>query len=1001
MIKSHPDVYSVAAHRGFADALVAGLVPRYADDISGMANLTLLLPSGRAKRTVGEAFVRLLDQNDRRGMLLPRMAVIGDIELDEALGHLLDPLGSDDLLPAVDPMRRWLTLTDLIAEEWGEDIRSDAARLRMARDMAATMDRLLIEEVAPDDLLGEPVLDLLGDLAQHWTDSLRMFARIQFRWRAKLEEWGRVDLATRRNALFAKASERWSRNPPHFPIVAAGITSASPGIARLLRTIAFLPQGSVILPDLDLAMPDDVWDELGSAGAPTADGSTPFSRDDAVTHPQYHLKLLLNRMGVARGEVRPWHRKGDMAGPPARSHAISSLFLPPKASRIWAQLPPEKRRLAGIRIMESANPEGEAQAVALLVREALETPAKQIAVVTPDRNLAARIAEHCLRWNIVAEDSAGKPLSITAAGRLVLLLAETVAENAAPVPLVSLFSHPLVDGGGDRGIWLRRVRELELLLRGPRPEGGLRPIEAMLTEFARKRKSDEPLGWWQVCCDALENLFALAERERIPIAECCEVMIEAGEKLCGERLWAREDGRALSQFLDDLRRHAWEAGTIVAISDLPAILSDAMERIAVRPPYGGHSRVAIYGLLESRMARADVMICAGLNEGTWPAGATMDANLAAPVLRALGVPGPDYRIGLSAHDLASALGAPEVVLSRARRDESGPAIASRFLLRVEALINDPEGAAKEARMPELARRLDAPTEALPAYERPAPRPSPAQRDVPITVTALDRLRGDPYQFYASSILQLRSLDALDAAATPAWQGNIAHDILQKWHEEGQRRDIVEVADEVLEATHTGALTIALWRPRLIDALRWIALSLEGDDVRTVLAVERKGEMIVDDVRIYGRADRIDRMGDGTLGIVDYKTGKPPSAAMVEKGFALQLGLLGLIARQGGFEDISGEPECFEYWSLGKSAKSETGFGYVETPLKVDRKRSGIAPDDFLPVTEGFLRGAIADWIKGDAAFTARLNPDYPAYNDYDQLMRLDEWLPRLAEEETE
>src|SRR5690606_10700734 len=131
-------------------------------------------------------------------------------------------------------------------------------------------------------------------------------------------------------------------------------------------------------------------------------------------------------------------------GPPERSHAISSLFMPPRASRAWADLPPEKRSLAGVRIMETANPEEEAQAIALLLRGALEVPERRAALVTPDRGLAGRVVAHLDRWNIQADDSAGRPLSQTAAGRVMLLLAEIVAENAAPVPLMALLGHPLV-----------------------------------------------------------------------------------------------------------------------------------------------------------------------------------------------------------------------------------------------------------------------------------------------------------------------------------------------------------------------------------------------------------------------------------------------------------------------------------------------------------------------------------------------------------------------------
>ena len=107
-----------------------------------------------------------------------------------------------------------------------------------------------------------------------------------------------------------------------------------------------------------------------------------------MTHPQYHLKLLLNRMGVNRAEVQPWHRRGLSAAAPERSHAISNLFLPPEASKAWVDLPAEKRRLAGVRVMETANPEAEAQAIALLIREAVEVPEKRVALVTPDRALA-------------------------------------------------------------------------------------------------------------------------------------------------------------------------------------------------------------------------------------------------------------------------------------------------------------------------------------------------------------------------------------------------------------------------------------------------------------------------------------------------------------------------------------------------------------------------------------------------------------------------------------
>ncbi|MXO90073.1 PD-(D/E)XK nuclease family protein [Pontixanthobacter aquaemixtae] len=978
-----PNVYSIAAHRGFADALVSGLIPRYSDGELGLAKLTLLLPSTRAMRIVTEAFIRHFGANGGQGMLMPRMAVVGDLDLDETLGSLLDPLGASDIPVAVDPTHRWLRLAQLLAEELGDEAPGSAGLMRLARETAMTMDRLLVEDIGPEELLKDSVLDLLGDLSGHWQNSLHLFARVQTRWLAELEARNALDAASRRNRLFDHAAARWKSTPPQSPIVAAGVTSASPALARMLKVVALLPDSAVILPDFDLSMDDAVWEELGAAGGSAADDDTPFQRGDAITHPQYHLKLLLERMGIARGELQPWHRKGLTAASPDRTHAISSLFLPPEASKSWVDLPGDKRRLSGVRVMECANPEEEAQAVALLVRKAVAEPEKRVAVVTPDRGLARRIVQHLRRWHIQADDSAGEPLSQTPAGRLFLLLAEVVSERAAPVPLMALLEHPLVRFENARGEWLSNARAFELALRGPRPAPGL----GSLAQIAQDAQVGE---WWDEVSAILSPLDATKESHGL--AALLDLLATAGEALCGDALWSREDGRSLSNFVEDLRFHADGVGTRITPDDLHTVLRDAMETVAVRPPYGGHPRVAIYGLLESRMSRANLVICAGLNEGSWPSTPSTDPLLAPAVLRALGVPGADFRIGLSAHDLAGAMGAPEVVLSRADRDISGPAIPSRFLLRVKALLGaDLIDKHREVEAVEIARALDhgATTE---IYSKPEPKPSAEQRKQRISVTALDRLRSDPYQFYAGNILRLGDLDGLDAEPSAAWRGTAAHEILETWHKTG--RPIAEVASEVLQQMNAHPLMRSLWQPRLMKALEWVEGTVKAFEGRKPTKIEEWGEMEVRGVTIFGKVDRIDSCDGKSLAIVDYKTGGPPTGKEVEAGYALQLGTLGLMAGKGAFGGPMGTPEKFEYWSLAKSDKSETGFGYIATPLKEGSKRSGILPEDFLPKAQDFLDDALDRWILGDEPFTARLNPDAKVYTTYDQLMRLDEWMGR-------
>jgi len=981
--KGGPQVYSIAAHRGFADALVAGLVPRYTQGELGLARLTLLLPSRRTVRTMTEAFVR----HSGTGLLLPRMVVVGDLDLDETLGPLLDPLGAADIPPAADPTRRWLRLAHYLREVEGDAAGKGAALLRRAWEIGRTMDRLLAEGIAPIDLLSDRVIGIVGEMAGHWTDNTRTFLMVQQHWIAELAARGEIDAPERRNRLFDHAAARWAQSPPAWPVVAAGVTGASPALAKLLRVVSEMEQGSVVLPDLDLSLDAEVWDELGTAGNPAQYDDPPFGRSDAVTHPQYHLKLLLNRMDLRRDEVQAWHRSGPAAAPPERRRVISNLFLPPRASAAWVDLPAEHRRLSGVRLMESTHPGEEAQAIAVLMREALETPERRVALISPDRGLAARVVAHLERWGIAADDTAGRPLPQTAAGRLMLLLAEVVAEQATPVPLIALLVHPLAGAGERRPRWLENARRLDLALRGPRPGVGLAPVAAK----AQEAKLGE---WWGEVETLLTPLFALTDAE--PLEKLLGMLADAAEALCGETLWTGADGRALGAFVEELRDAAAAAGTLLDPRELHAVLRDAMDRASVRPPWGGHPRVSIYGLLEARMSRADLVICGGLVEGVWPASPAQDSLLPPAVLRSLGVPGADFRIGLAAHDLAAALGAPEVVLSWAQRDEGGPVIPSRFVLRVRAMLGDQLGRHLEREALRLARLIDdaAP---VPPHPRPQPSPSAEQRRVDLSVTGLDRLRGDPYQFYASAILALRSLDGLDAEPSAAWKGEVAHLIMELWHRAGEPEGgLHAIAQDVLTQQNAHPLMRVLWWPRLSAALetferKILAAKANG---REVLAVEAWGDMQHRDIRIHGRADRLDRAADGSLAVVDYKTGQPPTGRRVEEGFALQLGLVALIAEAGGFDGVSGKANAFEYWSMAKA--KDGSMGYEFEPVLEGRKKSGIPREDFLPETMRYLDDALDRWILGDEAFVARLNPELGSYADYDQLMRLDEWITTLG-----
>jgi ATP-dependent helicase/nuclease subunit B len=982
-------VYAIGAQRGFADVLANGLLGRFGRDPMALARVTLLIPNHRAGRAITEALVR----HAANGLLLPRMALIGDIDLDESLGALLDPLGEGEAIPpAVDPLERRFRLAAIITREGAgrPGAHDPAEALRLACEYARVLDQLQIEEKTLDQL---DAVDVEADLADHWAQARDLFLRVGRAWAQELADEGRIDPADRRNRLLNKAAERWRLSPPDSPVIAAGITTSAPAIARLLRSIAHMPHGMVVLPGLDLEMDDALWEAVGAPIPVTVPGAAPPAERPAITHPQYHLKQLLHAMDIDRAEVEPWMAEPKTGLVADRANLLRSIFLPARLSDRWVTLPAADRRTKGIRIIEAANPDEEAQVIALLVRQALDIPARRAAIVTPDRTLAARVIAHLKRWNIEADDSAGEALPVTPPGRFLLAVAHCLADDFAPVQLLDLLKHPLAQPGEARLAWLDQVRALDMRLRGPRPAQGLGGIDASIGQ-------PELREWWNGA-KALLSPIANCSREPQPLSAVVAAIVATAEALSDQAVWNGIAGRCASDLVQQLLARTGSHDPLVTASQSATILSRLMAEKAVRPPFGKHPRVAIYGLLEARLQSADLVICAGLNEGVWPQIPSPDPWLAPMVRNALGLPPLEMRVGLAAQDLAGALASPEVVLTRALRDGSAPTVASRFLLRLQAVA--PDKNMDDVGTLALARALDRRMPQV-RIEKPAPRPTRSQRAVPLSVTELDRLRADPYAFYARRILGLRSLDPIDAEPSAAWRGTLVHEILELWHKHDKLDPVALVprANLFLARANVHPLIKALWRPRLVAGLEWVVQQTldHAQAGRRMIDAERSGTMVIDGVKISGKADRIDRVPDGTLVIVDYKTGKPPSAAQVQTGFALQLGLLGAIAQRGGFNadpqqpPISGTASDFEYWSLTRSKYSETGFGHIDSPVLRKGKRSGLPADEIVPTSEKFLRESLANWILGDAPFEAKLVPDHALYTEYDQLMRLAEWYGR-------
>src|SRR5215475_745142 len=740
-------LFTIPPGVSFVDALAAGLLAETSGDPLALARYTILLPTRRARRALDDAFLR---QADGRPLLLPRTLPLGDLDPDdvalaggdEAAATETAPANAD-LPPAIPALRRQLLLAQAV--QTAGRASGSPMTIDQATRLAAELARLL-DQVQTEQLTFERLRSLVPeDYAAHWQLTLRFLSVLTEQWPQILAAEGCIDPAERRNRSLAAQAATWRRQPPADPVIAAGSTGSIPATAALIEVIADLPAGRVVLPGLDRSLDDETREAV--------------LEDPA--HPQHGLCLLLRRLELSPSEVQPWPTAGLPATPSARAAFVNEALRPAATTERWRALPPTvANALDGVTRIDCAGPQEEAGVIALLLRSIAERPGKRAALVTPDRGLARRVAAELKRWDIDVDDSAGQPLDQTVPGAFLRLTAEMLAEELAPVPLLAALKHPLAAGGLDPAAFRAWVRRFEMaVLRGPRPAAGVGGLQRLLSDADAARFGDL-LDRLAVVAAPLERLVAMPRTQFGDLIDAHAAFAEGLAASEGEsgaaRLWVGEAGEAAATFIADLRQAA--AGFAPMPGDrYPALLGGLLSMQTVRPRYGRHPRLAIWGPLEARLQHADLLVLGGLNEGTWPADVAADPWLSRPMRRDFGLPAPERRIGLAAHDVAQAMGAPQVVLTRALRVEGTPTVPSRWLLRLEGLMRslgiDPAHIHGGVWL-DWQSKLDR-ADLVRSVAPPTPRPPVERRPRTIRVTDVELWRRDPYAIYARHILRLR------------------------------------------------------------------------------------------------------------------------------------------------------------------------------------------------------------------------------------------------------
>ncbi len=960
------NIHYIPAGLPFTDTLAKGLLTQYKENPVKLSQINIYLPNRRSCRTLSESFLKL---TNGQVTILPRMIPIGDMDLDDLL--LSDLLPNLSITEPIQPLSRQFLLAQMIMARGDLDLSYDQA-IRLAVDLGR-----LIDQVHAYDLNAENLASLVPEeFAEHWKITLDFLSIIIQTLPDILREKNLCNPSEYRNRLLDLKSELFKNTPPKNPIIAAGATGTIPATAQFLITIAQMPTGSLILPGLDQHLDEESWDSLDQS------------------HPQYALKNLLDLADSPRSAVKKWPfiEKSDQQNPKtnhiiqARQSLISEVMRPATTSHKWYELTLDPLCVDGITNIVAENPQEEAQIIALMMREVLETPQKTAMLVTPDRDLARRVATNLKRWQVDIDDSAGIPLSKTVLGHFLTLIARMLDHQHHTVLLLEMLKHSFCQFGDKKVAYNDSITLFEKeIMRGPRLDN----IDAIKQKIDHLKESENRKRLKTLITE-IENTFSIVWNKKEEIfSNWIDHHIMIAETLgMPDTLWRDEMGEAAATLFSDLKNsiHWHPAMTASGYAD---IIETLMSQITIRPRYQKHPRLKILSPIEGQLQSADLMIMSGLNEGVWPISQNHDPWMSRPMRQQFGLPSLERQIGLSAHNFCQHFASPRVILTRCQMNDGAQTVPSRWLLRLETVLKQAKTPPLSGAYPYqiLAQEIDY-TDTTTPCEQPHPTPPVAVRPLKLSATEIETWIRDPYSIYAKHVLKLRKLKEIEEDEESRDWGTYVHHVLEVFTNQQHdinKKDILKIllriADQHLEEKTLRPEQHKQWRSKFEHIAEWFI-----DYERTNSAVlkrlgERSGTITINDFTLTGRVDRLDLCCDNKMQIIDYKTGSVPTKTAVKKGYAPQLSLMGLIAENGGF----GEGKEFNIAQLsyykfsGKKEKPADVITFSDPETLIQKSK-----EHLLKLIEAFSKIDTPYWSIPNFAVK-------PTYNDYEHLARIQEW----------
>ena len=933
-------IYTLNLTDDFALKLVEFVLEKTKDPFE-IAKMEIILPTKRAVKTVKDTFLK---KCETAPLLLPKLTPLYDIEALE-----------EDIPPAISNIERLILLTRLCQKK--PNVETFDHALTIAVSLSSLLDEFYQYEASFEDL-DQLVPDM--DLAKHWHETVDFLDIIQTVWPALLKEKGLIDLQDRKIRLINAYIKKIQKKPPQNQIIMAGFDGAIPAVVRLIRELSRLDNGLILLQGLNTEL---TTDDLNSIDE---------------NHYHYSFKKLLSFLKLYPQQIE--NLSDDFS--PREEFIIESLRPADQVSE-WRTLNLDESVLNHVTRIDCENINEEALAIALILRETLETPLKTAALVTNDRMLARRVILEMKRWGVELDDSAGTPLHHTPVGVYLSLIAALGRDLTSSSPLLSLLKHPLSADGKMPTDFRKEVKKVEKQARKDQKPFQI-PLNTNLNTFLEFFKENKPVEF--------EDIL----NEHLKIAEELATSLD---RTGTQRLWESQAGQEAYKLFVELKEHSSKLG-LIQPTDYPNIIELFLSGISVRARYGMHQRLDILGPIEARLTHPDVCIISGLNEGSFPILSDMGPWLSRGMRKSLKLPAIENKIASQSMDFAHCFLSPEVYLTRSVKSDGSQTIPSRFISRMEAVLNASH-IKWDIQTPDYARLLDK-ADKIEQTERPSPTPPVESRPTKLSVTNIELLMKNPYAVYAKHILKLFPLNDIDDLQENLVYGSAVHQALEEFFQ----KDFLNVCADELKARITSLLkekgfndvNLAFYEEKIEKVSEFIANEQDKRKAFTLLSLpEQKGEIsfsLKDGscFTLTAKADRIDSLKGNIYELIDYKTGTPPSGSEVESGLSPQMTLEAVILREKGFKEFQETKDIqLAYWHI--NGKKEGGKKYAIPSSRSKKDPSELIDEAYLGVKEILNR-----FRDEKTPYIASPRPDKVTYNEYALLSREKEWLNEEDEE---